>query len=66
MIAIHLLWFGVSLSDWRQSPIRTQWRTMPCDAGRSIISGTSRVMTDQELTGAAPLSQNGTRSFSIR
>lgn len=66
MVAMLLLRFGSSRSDWRQSPIRARWRTITCDAGRSIILGTSRVMTNQELAGAVPFSRYGTRSFRIR
>jgi len=66
MAAMRLLWLACSRQDWRQSPIRALWRTIPCDAGRSIIPGTSWVMTTQELAGAAPLSENGSRFVSIR
>jgi len=66
MVAMYLLRVGPLALDWRQSPIRARWRTITCDAGRSIILGTSRVMTYQELAGAVPLSRYGTRSFRIR
>jgi hypothetical protein len=65
MVAMLLLRLDVSLQDRRQSPIRALWRTIPCDAGRSIILATSRVMTYQELAGVVPPSQNGTRFVSM-